>query len=133
MLTPQKLAHIDAMIAKAQAGRTQLVDLTLRQTDGSTSVLTVPALWRAVQDADPSLGPSYGETAAREGDADIIAVFNVSDVSFHQLRSCIYASLHPGEGQGVEPAHRYVNVAIEVKGIKPGGTRYLTHWIRQQP
>jgi hypothetical protein len=132
-LTTAKLAHIDAVVRRAWSSRSQTVDLTLRSVGGGTTTKTVTAIWRAIQDADPSLGPAYGESAAQNGDADVEAVFFVADVTLAQLRSCIYAQLHAGQGQGAEPAHRYTLTTVEVKGMKPGGSRFLTYWIRQEP
>jgi hypothetical protein len=132
-LTPAKLAHIDALMRRTWAGRSQLVDLTIRNPDGSTATLTVTALWDPVQDADPSLGPAYGEGAAQFGDVDVQAVFFVADISLAQLRSCLHAQLHPGEGQGAQPATRYTLTALTIHGIRPGGSRFFTEWIRQAP
>jgi hypothetical protein len=132
-LSSAKLDHIDATVRRSWASRMQSVDLTLRHEDSSTSVLTVPAIWRVVQDADPSLGPAYGEGPASFGDVDVQAVFFVADVTYDQLRACIHAQLHPGQGQGMEPASSYTLAAITVHGIRPGGSRFLTQWIRRTP
>jgi hypothetical protein len=132
-LTVQKAAHINTMLRKAWAQRSQTVDLHLRIAGGGTSVLTVSSIWRVLQDADPSLGPAYGDTAKQMGDVDVSAIFFVADVTLAQMRSCLYAQLTAGQGIGVQPATKYTLTSIEVKGLLPGGSRYLTHWIRQEP
>jgi hypothetical protein len=132
-LTPAKLTHLTATIRRSWAGRSQLVDLTCRQSGGSTTVLTVPAIWRVIQDADPSLEPAYGESAAAYADADIQAVFLLADLTYHQLRSCISAQLHPGEGIGMQPATTFTLTNIQLRGLQPGGSRFLTLWVRATP
>jgi hypothetical protein len=132
-LTSAKAAHLNAMIRKSWVQRSQLVDLHLRTAGGGTTVLTVTSIWRVLQDADPNLGPAYGDTSKQMGDVDVSAVFFVADVTLAQLRSCLWAQLTAGQGVGVQPATKYTLTSVEVKGILPGGSRYLTHWIRQEP
>jgi hypothetical protein len=132
-LTASKAAHINAVLRRSWAQRSQLVDLHLRTAGGGTTILTVAAIWRVLQDTDPSLGPAYGDTAKQMGDVDVSAVFFVADVSLAQLRSCLWAQLAAGQGTGVQPATKYTLTSVEVKGLLPGGSRYLTHWIRQEP
>ncbi|MBV9278616.1 MAG: hypothetical protein JOZ41_00900, partial [Chloroflexi bacterium] len=75
-LTTSKIAHIQARLRKVMQGRTQLVDLTLQVTQSTTSVLTVPAVWRTQEDQDPIFDP-----AGTGGDdakiADVIALFDL--------------------------------------------------------
>lgn len=132
-LTPAKLAHLRATIDRSWQGRTQRVRLTRRTAAGGTATMDLTAIWRPAQDADPSFGPAYGEGGGQLQIADVVAVFRVADIAYQQLRATLYAELVPGEGAGVEPAGRYVLTSIAVRGMQPGGSRYLTYWIRQEP
>ena len=127
-----KLDHIDAAVRRSWASRMQTVDLTIRHEDSSTSVLVVPAIWRVVQDADPSLGPTYGEGPASFGDVDVRGLSSSPTSAYDQLRACIHAQLHPARARA-EPATSYTLAAITVHGIRPGGSRFLTQWIRRTP
>jgi hypothetical protein len=129
-LTTSKIAHIQARLRKVMQGRTQLVDLTLQSTPTTQTTLTVPAVWRVQEDQDPIFDP-----AGTGGDdakiADVIALFNIQDVTFAQMRSCVYAQLHPGQ-PGPPIATRFLPTSIEVKGLMPGGDRILVTFDRQR-
>jgi hypothetical protein len=138
-LTARKLSHIRSMVRKTMAGRTQPILLTLRTPTGGTTTITVDAIWRVQADFDPTYqGPTNALTHLGT-EADIIAEFNMSDVSLQQLKATLYASLAPNQSSslqgpvalGAQPASRYTLTDIETAGIPEGGDRFITRWTRQ--
>jgi hypothetical protein len=130
-LTARKIAHIKANLVKIFAGRTQQVLLTIRNADGSTTTLpTLNAIWRAMEDQDPIYDP-----AGTGGDdikvADVVALFNLADISYSQMRQCVWAELVPGQ-PGPAIATRYLPTSITPKGIIPGGDRLIVTFDRQR-
>lgn len=123
-----KSAHILAKLALIDMGRTQQIVLTLKLANGTTTQLIVPAIWKPYHDMDPSLmeaGPGTGTS-----EDDILASFNLADVSLAQMRSCIYA--YPQTPTGAEPANRYIVTSITPKGLLPGGDRIVVTFDRQR-
>lgn len=128
-LTARKVTHLTGKYASIMAGRSQTVNLTLRNADGTTSVLAVPAVWKPVWDSDPTRDGATVHPAEIGTANDIVAWFRTTDVTLVQLRSCIYASpASPGPG---ETSPRYTLVSIEARGIPPGGDRFVTEWVRE--
>jgi len=128
-LTTRKLAHITAMYKKVFAGRSQSVILTLRTGAGGTTTLTVNAVWRVMGDMDPTLSQTVADIETRATSPDVIAEFLESDVTLAQLRSCISITL--AAGVGAQPAQKYIIAAIDVRGMPPGGDRYIVNCMRQ--
>lgn len=130
VLTPAKLNHVAKRLKDTLKGRAQQVNLTLKNGDGSTSVLQVSGILRPSQDADPAFDPG-SPTAAPPHDADAVLLVAMADVSLVQMRSCIY--VEPGQhGIGAEPAQRYIPTSIAIKGLAPGGNRMIVTLERQR-
>jgi hypothetical protein len=117
------------MYKKVFAGRAQSVILTLRTPVGGTTTLTINAVWRVMGDMDPTLSQTAADIETRATSPDVLAEFLESDVSLAQLRSCLYITL--AAGVGAQPASKYIIAAIEVRGMPPGGDRFLVHCMRQ--
>lgn len=128
-LTTRKLAHISAMYRKVFAGRSQAVVLTLRTPAGGTTTLTVQGVFRVMGDMDPTLHQLSADNETRATMPDVIAQFLEADVTLAQLRSCIYLTL--AAGVGAQPAQKYVIAAIDVRGMTPGGDRFICDCMRQ--
>jgi len=130
-LSTRKLAHIKANLVKVWASRTQQVLLTIRNPDGSTTTLTpIAAIWRATEDQDPIYDPA-GTGGDDQKAADIVALFNLADISYATMRQCVWAELVPGQ-PGPAIATRYLPTSITPKGIAPGGDRLLVTFDRQR-
>jgi hypothetical protein len=134
-LTAKKIAHIQSMVTRTLAGRTQPVVLTLRTPQGGTTTITVNGIWRVQADFDPAYeGPTNAITHLGT-EPDIVAQFSMADVTLHQLKACIWAQLLPNQDGsplgGAQPATRYTLTDIETAGIPPGGDRFITRWTRQ--
>lgn len=127
-LTTIRANHIKNKLPKITQGRTQLIDLTLKNPDGTTWTLSVNAIWKPDHDVDPVLS-AIGPRAASVAD-DIVSVFLQSDVTLAQLRACIYAQPHTPIG--AEIANRYILMSITPKGLLPGGDRFVCTWTRQR-
>lgn len=122
-LTAKKLAHMAALYPKILQQRTQPITLVCKNPDGSTTPITVDAIWRAGQDADPALTGATGQT-------DVLAMFLESDVSLATLRSVVYAS--PQTPVGAEPATRYLITALAPRGFPVGTDRIFVTLRRQR-
>lgn len=129
-LDARKTKHIQANLKKLMSGRTQSVVLTLAQAGGGTTTLTVNAIWRPGEDQDPVYDPG-GAGGDDLKVADVTAMFNLADVSYAQMRSCVYAQLAAGQ-PGPSFATRYLPTAIFVKGMIPGGDRMIVTFDRQR-
>jgi hypothetical protein len=132
-LSTSKIRHIQANLKRVMAGRTQSVILTLALPGGGTTTLTVPAVWRPVEDQDPDYDPGGmgGASGNDLAEADVVAMFNIADVSYAQMRSCVYVQLAAGQ-PGPAFATRYIPTAIFVKGMVPGGDRLIVSFDRQR-
>lgn len=133
-LDTRKLAKIAVNTQRLRAGRTQPVTLTLKHADGTTSTLSVPAIVRPMEDDDPALDPSRRmPQTISNNTANVAAVMSVLtvDVTFQQMRSCIYVDLPPGS-PGTVIATRYIPGTIEPKGMAPGGDRLIIALARQR-
>jgi hypothetical protein len=130
-LNARKIAHIRNQIARTHAGRSQQVMLTLRTDTGGTTTLVVNAVWRVMIDSDPTLEGAQNTRFKIGADDDINAMFDMKDITLHQLRSCIYAQLG-SDATGAQPAQRYVLLDVEPVGLMPGGDRFFTKWTRQR-
>jgi hypothetical protein len=117
------------MYAKIFAGRSQTVVLTCRTGAGGTTTLNKPAVWRVQGDMDPSLSQTAADIETRATSPDVIAEFLETDVTLAQLRSCIYITL--AAGVGAQPATKYTIAAIDVRGMTPGGSRFVVNCMRQ--
>jgi hypothetical protein len=132
-LDTRKLKHIAAKLTPITQGRTQQITLVLRNPDGTTQTIQKPAIWRQAQDADPTLNPPSGSVPGSPhtgGVEDIVSLFNQTDISLSQLRSCIYA--YPTSPLSSEPANRYLLTSVTPKGMQPGGDRFIVTWTRQR-
>ena len=129
-LTARKVAHMRSMVAKTMAGRTQQVILTLRTPTGGTQTLTVNAVWRVMGDFDPTLEGANNDKYHLGAEPDINAIFNITDISLHQLRACLWATLG-SDATGAQPATKYALLDVEPIGTPPGGDRFYTKWSRQ--
>ena len=125
-----RLAHIQANMLKIMAGRTQSVILTLQLPGGGSTTLTLNAIWRVMEDQDPVYDPA-GVGGDDLKSADVVAMFNLADVSYDQMRSCVFAQLAPAQ-PGPDVATRFLPTAIFVKGIAPGGSRLIVTFDRQR-
>lgn len=133
-LDTRKLAKIASNMTRLRAGRTQPVTLTLKHSDGSTSTMSVNAIIRPMEDDDPALDPSRRmPQTISNNTANTAAVMSVltSDVTYLQMRSCIYVDLPTGS-PGTVIASRYIPGTIEPKGIAPGGDRLIIALARQR-
>jgi|SRR5579884_2027776 len=119
-LNTRKLNHLHDLLVRAMAGRSQDVILTLKAADGSTSTLTVPAIFRLSVDADPRLAGHSGSPGA----PDVLAQFMQTDVTLDQLRACVKITLPPGT-TGPDLANAYAIRSIAIKGLQPGGDRFI--------
>jgi hypothetical protein len=128
-LTTRKLAHISAMYQKIFATRSQQVVLTMRTSAGGTTTLTLKSVFRVMGDMDPTLSQTAADVETRATTPDVIAEFLETDVTLPQLRSVIYLTL--SAGVGAQPAQKYIIAAIDVRGMAPGGDRFLCHCMRQ--
>lgn len=130
VLTTAKVNHVAKRLKDTLKGRSQLVNLTLKNGDGTTTVLAVNGVLRPNQDADPSFDPG-SPTALSPHTADAVLLVALADVSLSQMRSCIYLEL-AAHGTGAEPAQRYLATSIAIKGIGPGGDRMIVTLERQR-
>ena len=128
-LTAKKLAHITAMYAKVFASRSQQVTLTMRTGAGGTTTLQVKSVWRVMGDMDPTLSQTIADIETRATQPDVVAEFLESDVTLAQLRSTICITLVAGVG--AQPAQKYIIAAIDVRGMAPGGDRFICSCMRQ--
>lgn len=132
-LDTRKTAHITAKLRTILAGRGQQITLVLRNPDNTTKTLSVYAIWREAQDADPTLNPPHGGVPGAPstgGQDDIVSEFLAEDITLAQLRAVIYAA--PATLLASEPATRYILTGITPKGMLPGGDRYIVTWTRQR-
>jgi len=123
-LTTKKLAHMATLWKRSLANRQQTISLICKNSDGSTTTITKPAVWRVVDDADPVLP---GITSAQ---ADVIAMFMLTDISLAQLRSV--TAMYPSSPQGSEPANRYRIVSLAPRGFPVGQDRIFVTLKRQR-
>jgi ABC-type uncharacterized transport system involved in gliding motility auxiliary subunit len=128
-LTTRKLTHISAMYQKIFASRSQQVVLTMRTSIGGTTTLQIKSVFRVMGDMDPTLSQTAADVETRATTPDVIAEFLETDVTLPQLRSVIYLTL--AAGVGAQPAQKYTIAAIDVRGMAPGGDRFLCHCMRQ--
>jgi hypothetical protein len=128
-LTTRKLTHITAMYQKIFASRAQNVVLTMRTSAGGTTTLTVKSVWRVMGDMAPTLSQTAADIETRATQPDVIAEFLETDVTLAQLRSTLYITL--SAGVGAQPATKYIIAAIDVRGMPPGGDRFLCNCMRQ--
>jgi len=128
-LTPAKTRHIIGKYKQIFAGRTQLVNLTCKNPDGTTRVVAITAVLRPTTDLDPSIEATPGRDVLHSGDAVMHCL--LSDVSLATLRSCIAVELAT-HGTGIEPASRYLINTIQSKGMVPGGDRFVISLVRQR-
>lgn len=129
-LTPRKIAHIKANIGKTLIGRQQQVILTLRTAAGGTTTMTLNAIWRVQTDADPTFQGPTADHFHLGTTPDVAAIFNQTDITLPQLKSCIGGVLGSG-AQNAQPANKYTLLSVEPFGILPGGDRFFTLWTRQ--
>ncbi len=129
-LTAAKIAHINALYAKIFAFRSQPVILTTRNTDGSTSTTTLTTVFRIMADADPTRNQLAADNETRATIPDAVAEFLQSAVTLTFLRSVIYLSL-PASPPGATPAQHYHITSIDVRGMTPGGDRFICNCMRQ--
>jgi hypothetical protein len=128
-LTARKLAHLTGMYTKVFQQRSQQVVLTMRTGAGGTTTLTVKAVWRVQGDMDPTLSQTAADIETRATQPDVIAEFLQADVTLAQLRSVMYITL--SAGVGAQPATKYTIAAIDVRGMPPGGDRFVVNCMRQ--
>lgn len=129
-LTPGKVARIRATVARTFQGRQQQVILTLRTPAGSTTTLTVDAVWRVMSDSEPAMEAGSNDRF-HIGGQDVVAIFNAADITLPQLRSCIWAVLG-ADATGAQPAIKYTVLHVEPFGMVPGSDRFYTIWTRQR-
>src|SRR5579859_358617 len=129
-LTASKLAHLNAKLAILFDQRAQQVTLTLKNADGSTTTLTINGIFRLGADFDPTmdLAPHGSELKG----ADAILMVHEADVTYAQIRACIYVTVTTPAGADAM-ASRYIVTSIEPKGMGPGGDRYILSLDRQRP
>jgi len=129
-LDARKIAHIAHKWPMVVLGRQQQLILTTRTTSGNVTV-TVPVLWKVMDDRDPTLTQENHQLpAGLGGQADAVGIFLQADVTYQQLRSCIFAQLAPGS-PAPDVANKFILAGIEPYGIIPGQGRYYTAWMRQ--
>ncbi|MGI8825265.1 MAG: hypothetical protein ACR2JC_06440 [Chloroflexota bacterium] len=121
-LNPAKAKHITAKLNALFLQRAQPVTLTLLAPGGATSTLTINAIFRLEQDADPTLGKEI---------VDAIMLCRTADVTLAQLRSCIYVQPAANSAAALL-ASKYLITSILPKGILPGGDRYIVSLDRQR-
>ena len=125
-----KQTHVKTKLATIMSGRTQSVVLTLNLQGGGTTTLTVNAIWRVQEDQDPDFDPA-GHQLGDVKNSDVLAMFNMTDVSYDQMRSVAYAVLANGQ-PGPDVAVRFIPNFILVRGMVPGGDRILVGFDRQR-
>lgn len=125
-----KIAHVKNKLATIMSGRTQSVILTLNLQGGGTTTLTVNAIWRVQEDQDPDFDPA-GHKLGDVQNSDVLAMFNMADVSYDQIRSVAYAQLADGQ-PGPDIATRWIPTFILVRGMVPGGDRIFVGFDRQR-
>ncbi len=129
-LDARKIAHIAQKWPMVVIGRQQQIVLTLRTNAGNLAV-TVPVLWKVMDDRDPTLTQeNHVIPAGLGGQSDAVGIFLQSDVTYQQLRGCIFAQLAPGS-PAPDVANKFILAGIEPYGIIPGQGRYYTLWQRQ--
>ena len=80
-------------------------------------------------DMDPTLSQTAADIETRATQPDVIAEFLETDVTLAQLRSVLYITL--SAGVGAQPAQKYIIAAIDVRGMPPGGDRFVVNCMRQ--
>lgn len=133
-LDARKLAKIAVNTTRLRQARTQPVTLTFKHADGSTTTQSVNVIIRPMEDDDPALDPSRRmPQTISNNTANTAAVMSVltGDVSFNQMRSCIYVDL-PDGSPGTVIATRLIPGTIEPKGMAPGGDRLIIALARQR-
>jgi len=129
-LDARKIAHIMEKWPMVVLGRQQQIVLTLRTNAGNLDI-TVPVLWKVMDDRDPTLTQeNHVIPAGLGGQSDAVGIFLQSDVTYQQLRGCIFAQLAPGS-PAPDVATKFILAGIEPYGIIPGQGRYYTLWQRQ--
>ena len=129
-LDARKIAHIAQKWPMVVVGRQQQLILTTRTVSGNVTV-TVPVLWKIMDDRDPTLTQENHQLpAGLGGQSDAIGIFLQADVTYQQLRSCIFAQLTPGS-PAPDVANKFILAGIEPYGIIPGQGRYYTALMRQ--
>lgn len=127
-LDARKQRHLKAMIARQFIGRAIPVTLTMRLPDGGETQMQLNAIWRVQIDADPTMEGSSNLRFNLGADADVLAIFNAADVSLHQLRATLWATLGPPLPD-TQPATRYTLLDVEPFGMLL--SRFWTRWTRQ--
>jgi len=129
-LDARKIAHITHKWPFVVLGRQQQLILTFRTAAGNTTA-SIPVLWKVMDDRDPTLTQeNHTLPAGLGGQSDAIGIFLQSDVTYQQLRSCIFAQLAPGS-PAPDIANKFILAGIEPYGMIPGEGRYYTAWMRQ--
>lgn len=129
-LDARKIKHIMDKWPMVVLGRQQELTLTFRTVNGNT-VLTVPVLWKVMDDRDPTLTQENHQLpAGLGGQSDAVGIFLSTDVTYQQLRSCIFAMLAPGS-PAPDIAKKFILAGIEPYGMLPKPGRYYTAWMRQ--
>ncbi len=129
-LDARKIKHIMDKWPMVVLGRQQEITLTFRTVNGNT-VLTVPVLWKVMDDRDPTLTQENHQLpAGLGGQSDAVGIFLATDVTYQQLRSCIFAMLAPGS-PAPDIAKKFILAGIEPYGMLPNPGRYYTAWMRQ--
>lgn len=128
-LNPRKLAHLAANRTRIFASRAEPITFTIRNPNNSTSTLTINAIFRSMADEDPSTvrAPPLSDIHG----ADAILEANLSDISLTQLRATITLARAPGAA-GATFASTFMITSIAVKGIPPGGDRWIVTLTRQR-
>jgi hypothetical protein len=129
-LTAAKIAHIKGKLDLLHQGRSQQIVLTLKASDGSTSTRTVTGILRPVADEDPSFTSEGGGNTVNAKNSDAVMALKQADIDLPTLRSVVEVS-YGNDATGAQPANRYRITGIDIKGIMPGGDRFVCYLERQ--
>jgi hypothetical protein len=122
------MKHITAKLDAIWQNRTIQMRLVLRQPDGGTVTLTVNGIFKLIQDEDPTIFVQQGLDSIHNADA--VALLKTDDITLSQIRGCMY--LEPQTTWGSSIVTRYLVTGVAMKGMLPGGDRYVLSLDRQR-